>query len=256
MSTSSLECSDSFAALSSAAEAMTKRSAAAAGETVKEFVVTPVEEISMDKFSVKQRGRDGDAPFFYASYDHRQLVLNLTNNKWFRIAYSIDSVGEKLDEKTQSLNVTVAVDTGVAAAIQKVESAIKEHVLAVIPKVQWKDSIRPMEHYDPLFRTKLVVKAANEAQLSVCTIREFGKAPMRGIVGDALTPLLKTNRGFVEANVKLGVALFKVWTMKDKQTGEILAGATWRITNLMADLAENVKMTYPDIFADEDFPEQ
>ena len=72
----------------------------------------------------------------------------------------------------------------------------------------------------------------------------------------ALTPLLRANRGFVDANVKLGVALFKVWTMKDKQTGEIIAGATWRITNLMADLAENVKMAYPDIFADEDFPEQ
>ena len=236
---------------------MTKRSADAAAESVKEFVVTPVEEIDMVKFSVKQRGRDGDAPFFYASYDHRQLVLNLTNKKWFRIAFSIDSAGEKLDDKTQSMNVAVAVDRDVAATIQRVETAIKEHILTVSPKAQWKDSVRAMDHYDPLFRMKLVVKAANEAHLSVCTVREFGKVPVRGIVGDAaLTPLLRANRGFVDANVKLGVALFKVWTMKDKQTGEIIAGATWRITNLMADLAENVKMAYPDIFADEDFPEQ
>ena len=255
MFVSPLQCSDPECVSPSAA--MTKRVAAAAGETVKEFVVTPVEEVDMEKFSVKQRGRDGEAPCFYASYDHRQLVLNLTTKKWFRVAFPIDSAGEKLDDKTQSLNVAVVVDRDVASTIQTVEATIKERLLSVCPKAQWKDSIRSMDHFDPIFRMKLVVKAANEAHLSVCTVREFGKAPVRGIVSEAaLTPLLRANRGFVDANVKLGVALFKVWTMKDKQTGEIIGGATWRITNMMADLAENVKMAYPDIFAEEDFPEQ
>jgi hypothetical protein len=38
--------------------------------------------------------------------------------------------------------------------------------------------------------------------------------------------------------------------------GEVIAGANWRITNMMADLEENVVTTYADIFADEEFPAQ
>lgn len=233
---------------------MTKRSAAAAAESVKEFVVTPVEAIDMEKFSVKQRGRDKEIPFFYASYDHHQLVLNLTTDKWFGIAFGIDTVQEKLDEKTVSLNVSVQVDADVAAAIQKLENVAKEQVVTAIPNVEWKDSVRQPGLFDPIFKAKLVVKAQNDAHLSTCTVREFGQPPVRGITGEAaLTPLLKANRGFVNAKVKLGVALYKIWTMKDKN-GQMLAGMTWRITNLMADLPESVVMQYPDIFANEEFP--
>ncbi len=235
---------------------MAKRSADVAAEKVKEAVVIPVEEVDLAKFSVKQRGKDNDKPFFYASYDHQQMVLNLTTEKWFRIAFAIERDPERPDQKMHSFNVSVEVDAEVANAIQKIEDVAKEIVLAAIPKAKWMDSVRQSGSYDPVFRAKLVVKAQNEAHLSACTVREFGKAPVRGIVGDqVLVPLLQANKGFADAKVKLGVALASVYTMNGK-FDECIAGVTWRITNLMADLAENTSRTYPDIFANEEFPAQ
>jgi hypothetical protein len=230
---------------------MAKRSAAEASEKVREAVVTNMDELDMEKFSVKQRGKEGDLPFFYTSYDHRQLVLKLPSDKWFRVPFPIDAY----DEVSKALFVSVEVDTEVAAVIQKVEDVIKAQVLTLVPKAEWKDSVRQNGAYDPVFKTKLVIKALRETQLSNCTVREFGKAPVRNISGEALMPLLKANRGFQNAKVKLGVALAKVYVMHGKY-GEVIAGANWRITNMMADLEENVATTYADIFADDEFPAQ
>ena len=237
--------------ISPSSAAMAKRSAAEASEKVREAVVTNMNELDMEKFSVKQRGKEGDLPFFYASYDHRQLVLKLQSDKWFRLPFPIDAY----DEASKALYVSVEVDTDVATVTQKVEDVIKAQVMTALPKAEWKDSVRQNGAYDPVFKTKLFIKALTETQLSNCTVREFGKAPMRNLTGEALMPLLKANRGFQNAKVKLGVALAKVYIMHGKR-GEIIAGVTWRITNMMADLEENVATTYTDIFADEEFPAQ
>jgi hypothetical protein len=237
---------------------MSKRSASDASEAVnvKEIVTRSIDEIDMDKFSVKQRGKKDDIPFFYASYDHSQLVLNLTPKKWMRIAFAIETAYAVLDGKTQTLPVSVEVDADIAKVIQDLEAVVKTQVLAAVPKIQWNDSVRQTGQYEPVFKAKLMLKAENEKHLSLCTVRPFGKPAVRGIVGDdALKPLLKAHRGFRDAKVKLAVALHKVWFMTDKD-GKQMAGVTWRITNLMADLPELTTYSYEDVFANEEFPDE
>ena len=56
---------------------MTKRSAAAAAETVKEFLVRTFDELDLSKFLVKQRGEQKNGkPSFNASYDGQKLSIN------------------------------------------------------------------------------------------------------------------------------------------------------------------------------------
>ena len=237
---------------------MSKRSAAEASEAVnvKEIAVRLLDEIDISKFSVKQRGKKDDAPFFYASYDHSQLVINLTANKWLRIPFAIKNAYAVVDGKTQSLPVSVEVDADIIKVIQNLESIVKAEVLKVVPDVNWNSSVRRTIQYEPLFKAKLMLKADNEKHLSLCTVRPFGKPAVRGIVGEeALKPLLKAHRGFRDAKVKLAVALHNIWIMKDKD-GKQMAGVTWRIANLMADLPEQTVYAYQDVFADEEFPDE
>ena len=237
--------------------AMGKRSAADAAEAVnvKQIVTRSIDEIDMEKFSVKQRGKKDEFPFFYASYDHSQLVVNLTAKKWLRIPFAIEN-NYTQDGKTQSLPVSVEVDVDIAKVIQDLETAVKDQVLAVVPDFKWKDSVTQSGPYDPIFKAKLMLKAENEKHLSLCTVRPFGQPAVRGIVGEeALKPLLKAHRGFRDAKAKLAVALHNIWLMKDKD-GKKTAGVTWRVTNLMADLPEATVYTYEDVFANEEFPDE
>jgi len=239
---------------------MSKRSAADAAEpvNVKEIAVRLIDEIDLAKFSVKQRGKQDDFPFFYASYDHSQLVVNLTAKKeqWLRIPFAIVNQYAQLEGKTQTLPVSVEVDADIAKVIQDLETVVKDQVLAVVPDFKWKDSVTQSGPYDPIFKAKLMLKAENEKHLSLCTVRPFGQPAVRGIVGEeALKPLLKAHRGFRDAKAKLAVALHNIWLMKDKD-GKKTAGVTWRVTNLMADLPEATVYTYEDVFANEEFPDE
>ena len=242
----------------SPSSAMAKRSAADASESVsvKEIPVRLIDEIDMEKFSVKQRGKKDEVPFFYASYDHSQLVINLTPKKWLRIPFAIENAYAQVDGKTQSLPVSVEVDADIANVIQELEAVVKAQVMAAVPGVNWNDSVRISGQYEPVFKAKLMLKADHERQLSMCTVRPFGKSPVKGVVGEeALKPLLKAHRGFRDAKVKLAVALHNIWFMKDKNDKQ-MAGVTWRVTNMMADLPELTVHSYQDIFADEAFPDE
>ena len=239
-------------------EAMAKRSAAAATEatSVKEMAVHSYADIDVEKFSVKQRGRKGDDPFFYASYDHSQLVVNLTPKNWMRIPFAIDTLREQEEGKMQAIVLSVEISDEVSKVIQARESVAKEQVAAVVPGVAWHSSVHISDNkYADRFKAKIVIKSDNEKHLSVCTARPFGKQPVKGVGEELLIPLLKENRGFRDAKVKLAVALHRVWTMKDK-FGKQMAGVTWRVTHFMADLPEQTSFCYQDVFADEAFDEQ
>ena len=147
---------------------MGKRSAADAAEAVnvKQIVTRSIDEIDMEKFSVKQRGKKDEFPFFYASYDHSQLVVNLTAKKWLRIPFAIEN-NYTQDGKTQSLPISVEVDADIAKVIQDLETVVKDQVLAVVPDFKWKDSVTQSGPYDPIFKAKLMLKAENEKHLSL-----------------------------------------------------------------------------------------
>jgi len=239
---------------------MSKRSAADAAEpvNVKEIAVRLIDEIDLAKFSVKQRGKQDDFPFFYASYDHSQLVVNLTAKKeqWLRIPFAIVNQYAQLEGKTQTLPVSVEVDADTAKVLLDLDAVAKAQVLAAVPGATWVDAVRQSGQYEPVFKPKLVLKSDNQKHLSLCAVRPFGKPAIRGVVGEeALKPLLKAHRGFREAKVKMAVALNKIWIMQDK-LGKVTAGVSWRVTNMMADLPEETVYEFQDVFADELFPDE
>ena len=173
-----------------------------------------------------------------------------------RLPFAIENAYAQVDGKTQSLPVSVEVDSDISAVIQDLEAVAKAQVLAAVPGVTWSESVHSKYNYEPYLKAKLILKAENEKHLSLCTVRPFGKPVVKGIVGDeALKPLLKAHKGFREAKVKLAVALHNIWIMKDKD-GKQMAGVTWRVTNLMADLPEETVYAYEDVFANEEFPDQ
>ena len=238
--------------------AMSKRSAADAAESVnvKEIEVRLLDEIDVAKFSVKQRGKQDDFPFFYASYDHSQLVVNLTAKKWLRIPFAIENQYAQLDGKTQTLPVSVEVDADIAKVLVALDAVAKAQVLAVLPGAIWVDAVRQSGEYEPVFKPKLMLKCDNHKHLSLCAVRPFGKPAIRGVVGEeALKPLLKEHRGFREAKAKMAVALNKIWIMRD-ELGKKTAGVSWRVTNMMADLPEETVYEFKDVFAEELFPDE
>ena len=239
---------------------MSKRSAADAAESVnvKEIEVRLIDEIDVAKFSVKQRGKQDNFPFFYASYDHSQLVVNLTakKEKWLRIPFAIENQYAQLDGKTQTLPVSVEVDADISKVLLALDAVAKAQVLAELPGATWVETVRQSGEYKPVFKPKLMLKCDNEKHLSLCAVRPFGKPAIRGVVGEeALKPLLKAHRGFREAKVKLAVALNKIWIMRDDK-GFLKAGVSWRVTNMMADLPEETVYEFKDVFADELFPDE
>ena len=240
--------------------AMSERSAADAAESVnvKEIEVRLIDEIDVAKFSVKQRGKQDNFPFFYASYDHSQLVINLTakKEKWLRIPYAIENQYAQLDGKTQTLPVSVEVDADIAKVLLAMEAVAKAQVLAAVPGATWNDAVRQSGEYEPVFKPKLMLKCDNHKHLSLCAVKPFGKPAIRGVVGEeALKPLLKDYRGFREAKVKLAVALNNIWIMRNDK-GFLTAGMSWRVTNMMADLPEATVYEFKDVFADELFPDE
>ena len=243
--------------------AMAKRSATSCEESVKlkEFVVRPYTEVDLAQFSVKQRGtqKNGD-PFFTASYDHSQLVINLTPKSWLRIPFAIeDKFSKEASGEFETLSVNVEVDDDLAKVISGIECVAKRFVESVKPGMLWRESVKSSPEHGQRFASKLVLKAGNNKHLTMCTVRPFGREVVKGAGSDFITPLLEASRGFRNAKVKMAVALHSVWIMKTTTKDNELqqtAGINWRITNIMADVPEQVEFVYQDIFANEVFEDQ
>ena len=247
--------------LDSRSPAMTKRSAEAAAETAKEFVVHSFDEIDVSKLSVKQRGtQKNEKPVFNTSYDHHKLVINLTpKKKWQYIPFAIESskYARKEEGNTETVRVQVSLDGDVTKVIKLISETVTAEVAAKFPDVKWFDSVKSNESGE-LFTAKLVLKAPDEKNLTLCTVRPFKQDVVKAAGKDVVGPLLETNRGFGKSKVKLVVSLRGVWFMKESETesgpkgseDSLMAGLTWRITDLVADLPEQTKFVFQDVFAD------
>lgn len=243
---------------------MTKRSATAASETVKEFVVHSFDEIDVSKLSVKQRGtQKNEKPYFNVSYDHHKLLINLApKKKWQHIPFAIEGskYAKQEEGNTETVRVQVTLDSDVTKVIKLISDTVKAEVASKFPDVKWCDSVKSNESGD-LFAAKLVLKAPDEKNLTLCTVRPFKQEVVKAAGKDAVGPLLEANRGFAKSKVKLVVTLHGVWFMKESETDSgpkgktdtSMAGLTWRISNLVADLPEQVKYVYQDVFGDVNF---
>ena len=206
--------------------AMTKRSAAAASETVKEFVVRTFDELDMTNFAVTQRGQSkDDRHVFSTSYDHQKLVMNLTPGKpWLKLAWPIQTstYAQKEEGNTETLRVQVEVGEAMAKVILELEEAVKLKVEAAIPDVKWLSSVKTLEGRD-VFTAKLVWKAPNEKHLTHCIVRPFQKEVVKVVGKELLEPLLVAQKSFARSKLKMVVALHSVWTMEDKQENDKFA---------------------------------
>ena len=246
--------------------AMTKRSAEAAAETVKEFVVHSFDTIDINKLSVKQRGaQKNEKPYFNVSYDHHRLLINLApKKKWQYIPFAIEGskYAKKEEGNTETVRVQVTLDNDVTKVIKLISDAVKAEVVAKFPDVKWFDSMKQLDSGE-LFTAKLVLKAPDEKNLTLCTVRPFKQDVIKAAGKDVVGPLLEANRGFAKSKVKLVVTLHGVWFMKESETESgpkgktdtMMAGITWRISNLVADLPEQVKYVYQDVFGNVNFDE-
>ena len=257
---------------------MTKRSAAASAETVKEFVVRTFEELDIANFAVTQRvkqKKDDKTPeFFHASYDHQKLVINLTPGKsWFKLPWAIqaqmyfdqqeaetpkvqNATAKVLKEKEETLKVQVEIGEAVSKVLKALEDVVQTKVQAAIPDVKWISSVKTLDGGD-LFTAKLVLTAPDERRLTHCTVRPFKKDVVKVAGKELLEPLLQAHRGFAKSKLKMVVTLHNVWLMEDKQMpGKRIAGVSWRVTNLVADLPEQVEYVFQDVFKDVVFDDE
>ena len=244
---------------------MTKRSAAAASEIVKEFPVHAVDELDISKFVVKQRGEPKNGkPFFTTSYDGQRLSINLApKKKWLYLPYAIENSTYAAKEeggKTETLRVQVVLDDEASNVLIQIGQAVKEQVLKQAPDVKWFDAVKFTDQGN-IFTGKLVLKASNEKDLTLCTVRPFKQEVVKATGKEILGPLLEANRGFAKSKVKVSISLHAVWFMKWSESKDwvpgpkdgLNAGLTWRITNLMADVPEQTKYVHQDVFADVEF---
>lgn len=247
---------------------MTKRSAAAASEVVKEFPVYAVDEIDVAKFSVKQRGdQKNGKPFFTTSYDGQKLSLNLTpKKKWLHLPYAIESsnyVAKEEGGKTETLRIQVVLDDDATNVLVQIGQVAKEQVMKDMPDVKWFDAVKFTDQGN-LFTGKLVLKASDEKDLTLCTVRPFKQELVKATGREVLGPLLEANRGLAKSKVKVSVSLHAVWFMKWSEMKDwvpgskdgLNAGLTWRITNLVADVPEQTKYVHQDVFADVVFDDE
>ena len=106
-----------------------------------------------------------------------------------------------------------------------------------------------------MFSAKLVLGAKDQKQLTQCKVRPFKKEVVMAAGKEQVQPLLDANSGLARSKVKLVVSLHSVWFMQDKPFKKS-AGLVWRITNLMADVPEQTRYVFPDVFGDVSFDEE
>ena len=246
--------------------AMSKRSAESSAETVKEFAVQSIDEIDIAQLLVKPRGLQKSGKMaFSASYANSKLLVNLTpKKKWLLLPFSIESsrFAKKEEGNTETVRVQVSLDDEVAKVLRKIGDHVRDQVAAHVPDLKWCDSVKCTEHGE-LFTGKVVLKAPDDKNLTACTVRPFKKEVIKAMGKEALGPLLEANRGFAKSKVKLVVALHAIWFMKESETDNwvkgskdsTMAGITWRVTNLVADVPEQTRYVFQDVFEDVVFEE-
>jgi hypothetical protein len=192
-------------------------------------------------------------------------VVNLApKKKWQYIPFAIENskYTRKEEGNTETVRVQVSLDGEVTKVIKLISDSVRAEVVDKFTDVKWFDSTMSNESGE-LFTAKLVLKAPDEKNLTLCTVRPFKQAVIKAAGKDILGPLLEANRGFAKSNIKLVVSLHGVWFMTESETESgskgskdtLMAGLTWRITNLVADLPEQTKYVFQDVFADVNFDE-
>ena len=261
---------------------MTKRSAAAASEAVKEFTTRTFDELDMSKFEVKQRGKPDETSEFSTSYDHQKLVVNLTPGKsWLKLPWAMqaqmyfepdESEKDKPSrakaskkEPDECLKAQVEIGEDVSQVLKDLEAAVHEKVKVAVPNVSWLSSVKTLEGGDNLFTTKLVLKCDDQKRLTNCIVRPFKQEAVKVAGKDLLKPLLDAHKSFARSKVKLVVTPHYVYVMKDKpkfgegsesSSKKWIAGISWRITNLVADLPEQQEYVFQDVFKDVVFDDE
>ena len=262
--------------------AMTKRSAAAASEAVKEFTTRTFDELDMSKFEVKQRGKPDETSEFSTSYDHQKLVVNLTPGKsWLKLPWAMqaqmyfepdESEKDKPSrakaskkEPDECLKAQVEIGEDVSQVLKALEAAVHEKVKVAVPNVSWISSVKTLEGGDNLFTAKLVLKCDDQKRLTTCIVRPFKQEAVKVAGKDLLKPLLDAHKSFARSKVKLVVTPHYVYVMKDKpkfgegsesSSKKWIAGISWRITNLVADLPEQQEYVFQDVFKDVVFDDE
>ena len=230
--------------------AMAKRTASQASEAVvKEFPVTPLEDFDPQLFEVKVRGKKKDGTTVVAtSYNSQRFTVNLTTGKqWLHVKYQIQASSydfmKDAASQLETMKVTLAVEDNVASVIRGIEDEVKKAVLEQHKDCKWHSSVQ-----DDLFTAKLVLTAKDPKHLTQCRVRPFQKDVVVAAGKEQVQPLLDSYSGLVRSKVKVVVSLHSVWIMKEGG-GSVKAGLTWRIVNLLADVPEQTRYVFPDVFA-------
>ena len=236
------------------APAMAKRTASKAAEVTKEYTVTPVDEFDISKLEVKIRGEKKDgSKTVICLYNNEKLTLMMTPGKtWSNTLYRVDTPFGGTDSAAayEAYSVPIAVDSQMISVLKQIDAKVLEMCkLQVDPDCNkfWQHSAKP--HEAPImFCPKLVLRAANEDQLTACKVRSIGEKGLVDARGkQQLDTLLAANSWFVGARVKYAVSLHNVWVQENRY------GITWRLTNFVVDCKEvqpPVRRVIADCFAD------
>jgi hypothetical protein len=152
--------------------------------------------------------------------------------------------------------VQVEIGQPVSKVLKALEDMVQTKVQAAIPDVKWIPSVKALEGGD-LFTAKLVLHSPDEKRLTHCIVRPFKKDVVKVAGKELLEPLLRAHRGFAKSKLKMVVALHNVWVMDDSERpGKLIAGVSWRVTNLVADLPDQVEYVFQDVFKDVVFDDE
>jgi hypothetical protein len=242
------------------APAMAKRTASQAAEVTKEYTITPVDEFDISKLEVVIRGEKKDgSKTVLCLYNKEKLVLMMTPGKnWSNMLYRVQTPFGGTDPAAtyEAYSTSIAADSQIISVLQQIDAkvieACKQQVDPDCSKF-WQYSAKPREAPE-MFCPKLVLRAANEDQLTACKVRSIGQKGLVDARGkEQLDALLTANSWFTGAKVKYAVSLHNVWVQKDA------LGITWRLTNLVVDCKEvqpPVRRVIGDCFADVTFSDE
>jgi hypothetical protein len=238
---------------------MAKRTASEAAE-VKEYTITPVDEFDISKLEVVVRPEKKDgSKTVLCLYNKEKLVLMMTPGKtWSSMVYRVSTPFGGTDPAAayEAYSTSIAVDDRIVSVLKQIDAkvieACKDQVDPDCSKF-WQHSAKPHEAPN-MFCPKLVLRAANEDQLTACKVRSIGEKGLVDARGkEQIEALLAANSWLTGAKVKYAVSLHNVWVQKDA------LGITWRLTNLVADCKEVQPPARPvigDCFADVTFSDE
>jgi hypothetical protein len=233
----------------------TKRSAEDATAPVQhEVPVYPCSNVDASLLVVKERGKSKNGPIIGVSYNSNRLALNLTAGKeWLTTPFGMERnsmfAKESAEVEFDSLPFSIELPDSSDAqrAIEALDASAKEQLQKFMPNVQWHPSIRKTEGYPDRLNPKVVLRTTNMRDCTTFHVRPHGREIVKGSGADFIEPLLKANRNFRQAKVKLVIALHKIWVNGGK------AGIVWRVVTMVADLPQQQEIVYEEVFGDDVF---